>query len=51
MSSTKIELYGTPFSQPSRAVYWLCLINDVPVEYKNVNLAKGEHLKPEFVKM
>lgn len=49
--SKKIELFGNPLSQPSRAVYWLCLLNNVPLEYKLLNLAKGEHFNPDFAKM
>lgn len=36
-----VEVYGTPFSQPTRAVWWLCKLLDVPHEFKPVKLSDG----------
>jgi hypothetical protein len=35
-------------SQPSRAVLWFCLLNDLNYEFKLINILKGEHLTDEY---
>jgi glutathione S-transferase len=49
-TQNKLVVYGNHLSEPSRAVLWFCLINNIPHEFKNVDLTKFEHLKKEFVK-
>lgn len=45
-----LELYYDILSEPSRAVYLFLKATGVPFEPKVVDLAKGEHFSPEYVK-
>eukprot|EP01080_Neovahlkampfia_damariscottae_P001312 gene1312-11395_t len=47
----KIILYGSPLSQPSRAVEWFCKLNNIEYEFKNQNPRKGDLRTEEYVKM
>jgi len=38
-------------SQPTRAVWWFCLLNDIKHEFKLVKILGMEHTKPEFAKI
>ncbi|XP_013108646.1 glutathione S-transferase 1 [Stomoxys calcitrans] len=44
-------LYMATLSPPSRAVMLTAKALDLDLEYKHINLLKGEHLTPEFIKM
>eukprot|EP00250_Pteridium_aquilinum_P035593 c9699_g1_i1 orf=114-743(+) len=44
----KLRLFVDRMSQPSRAVIIFCLANGIDAEEHLVNLAKGEHRKPEY---
>ncbi|XP_012283323.1 glutathione S-transferase 1-1 [Orussus abietinus] len=46
-----IDLYQVPGSAPCRAVRLTAAAVGVDLNLKNVDLFKGEHLKPEFIKM
>ncbi|XP_034937799.1 glutathione S-transferase 1-1-like [Chelonus insularis] len=46
-----IDLYHTPGSSPSRAVRLVAAALGVNLNLKLLNLAGGEHLKPEFIKI
>nr|AIR95621.1 GST D3 [Tetranychus cinnabarinus] len=46
-----IELYQLPLSSPCRQVLMVGKILNLPIQIKTVHLMKGEHLKPEFLKM
>ncbi|XP_015784346.1 glutathione S-transferase 1-like [Tetranychus urticae] len=46
-----IELYQIPFSAPCRQVRMVGKILNIPIETKPLDLMKGEHLKPEFLKI
>jgi glutathione S-transferase len=48
---SRIKVYGDMMSQPSRAVLWFCLLNDLNHEFKLINVAKGEHLTKEYKQM
>eukprot|EP01087_Luapelamoeba_hula_P011579 TRINITY_DN3156_c3_g1_i1.p1 TRINITY_DN3156_c3_g1~~TRINITY_DN3156_c3_g1_i1.p1 ORF type:complete len:227 (-),score=37.19 TRINITY_DN3156_c3_g1_i1:81-761(-) len=43
-----VVLYVDGASQPSRTVWWFCVLNDLPVEVKFISLFKREHSTPEF---
>eukprot|EP00249_Psilotum_nudum_P000786 c12906_g1_i1 orf=161-970(+) len=47
-SMGKLHLYMDSMSQPSRAVLIFCLVNNIDVETRIVNLAKWEHRTAEF---
>jgi len=47
----KIDLYYHPFSSPSRAVQMTATNLGIELNIKVVDLIKGEHLKPEFLKI
>eukprot|EP01121_Diplochlamys_sp_Union-15-3_P007579 TRINITY_DN1941_c0_g2_i1.p1 TRINITY_DN1941_c0_g2~~TRINITY_DN1941_c0_g2_i1.p1 ORF type:complete len:226 (-),score=21.85 TRINITY_DN1941_c0_g2_i1:92-769(-) len=51
MSSSSIVIYGDMMSQPARAVYWFCLLNDIKNEFKLVSITKLEHRSEEFGKI
>ncbi|XP_063361077.1 glutathione S-transferase 1-like [Cydia amplana] len=46
-----VKLYKKDSSPPARACMVACDLFSVPVELVDVNLAGGEHLKPEFLKI
>ena len=39
----KITLLGNHISQPSRAIMWFLLLNNIPFDFKLIKLEKGEH--------
>uniref|UniRef100_A0A8D0HCZ8 glutathione transferase n=1 Tax=Sphenodon punctatus TaxID=8508 RepID=A0A8D0HCZ8_SPHPU len=46
-----VELYLDLLSQPCRSVYIFAKKNNIPFEFKHVELLKGQHLSEEFVKV
>uniref|UniRef100_A0A8D0LAB1 glutathione transferase n=1 Tax=Sphenodon punctatus TaxID=8508 RepID=A0A8D0LAB1_SPHPU len=46
-----VELYLDLLSQPCRSVYIFAKKNNIPFEFKHVELLKGEHLSEEFYKV
>jgi hypothetical protein len=49
---TKTTLFIDKLSQPSRAVLWFCLNEQIPdFEVKYVQIRKSEQRSPEFLKM
>ncbi|XP_064024204.1 glutathione S-transferase theta-1-like [Pogoniulus pusillus] len=46
-----LELYLDMLSQPCRAVYVFARANNIPFEFKHVDLMKGEHRTKEFQKV
>ena len=49
MSDT-VHLYGMGVSAGCRLTQWVANICEVPYEFHTVDLAKGDHLKPTYVK-
>uniref|UniRef100_T1JQA3 GST N-terminal domain-containing protein n=1 Tax=Tetranychus urticae TaxID=32264 RepID=T1JQA3_TETUR len=45
-----IELYQLPYSAPCLQVRMVGKILNIPIETKHLDLEKGEHLKPEYLK-
>jgi glutathione S-transferase len=43
------ELYASHISQPSRAVYWLCKINEHPIEFKYTDSGRGQTRTKDFL--
>ncbi|KAF2068867.1 hypothetical protein CYY_009810 [Polysphondylium violaceum] len=43
----KVIIYGDLISQPTRAVYWFCLLNNIPHEFKLLSIGKGENRTSE----
>lgn len=48
---SKITLYYTPLSPPSRTILTVAEAIGLDLEKKNVDLFKGEHLTPEYTKI
>ena len=48
-AGTKLTLFVSPFSQPSRAVWSFCDLVGIEYELHEVNLQKGDQKKPEFL--
>eukprot|EP01088_Endostelium_zonatum_P005286 TRINITY_DN1683_c0_g1_i1.p1 TRINITY_DN1683_c0_g1~~TRINITY_DN1683_c0_g1_i1.p1 ORF type:complete len:225 (+),score=42.78 TRINITY_DN1683_c0_g1_i1:91-765(+) len=46
-----LKIYAHPVSQPSRAVLWLCMINDIPFEMKLIDPMQGQTRSEEFLKV
>ncbi|XP_061026338.1 glutathione S-transferase theta-1-like [Eubalaena glacialis] len=46
-----LELFLDLYSAPCRAIYIFTRKNSIPFEMHPVELAQGEHLKPEFLKV
>lgn len=46
-----LKVYYTALSPPSRAVLIAVKALELDVEYINVDLMKGEHLDPEYLKV
>lgn len=46
-----IDFYQLPGSPPCRAVALTAAALDIEMNFKQVNLMNGEHLKPEFLKV
>lgn len=38
-----------PTSEPSRAVHWLCIEANIPIDIKYTWLTRGEHLSKAFL--
>jgi len=53
MSENKIVIFVEKMSQPSRALWWLCKLNEnkVPFQLEAIQVIKQQHLTPEFAKM
>ena len=49
MSDETLILYGVPASQPSRAVYWTCLMRKLPFELRTPDLLGG--LDTDFTRL
>ncbi|KAI9919239.1 hypothetical protein PsorP6_011984 [Peronosclerospora sorghi] len=45
------KLYAYPISQPARAVYWLCKLNNHQIEYKLIHPGKGETRTESFLQL
>jgi len=48
---SSIVVLGSPISQPTRAVLWLCEILGLKVKFQPVDSNKGEHVSPEFLEL
>ncbi|XP_030192436.1 glutathione S-transferase theta-1-like [Lynx canadensis] len=46
-----LELFLDLYSPPCRAIYIFAKKNGIPFEFRSVELGRGEHLKPEFLKV
>ncbi|MGI3475961.1 glutathione S-transferase family protein [Providencia stuartii] len=44
-----LTLFHDPTSEPSRAVHWLCIEANIPINIKYTWLTRGEHLSNEFL--
>lgn len=49
--ATNITFYYTPMSPPSRTILVVAKALGIELELKEVDLLKGEHLTPEFLKV
>ena len=47
----KVDVYGMPGSGPSRIVFMTCNAIGLEYNYKLVDLEKGEHRTPEYLKV
>ncbi|KAK9927227.1 hypothetical protein M0R45_024420 [Rubus argutus] len=47
----KLKVYVDRMSQPSRAILIFCKVNRIDFEEVQINIAKGQHLSPEFKKI
>ena len=47
--SKPLIVYGTPPSQPTRAVYWTCLLRGLPFELRLLDF--GRLRQPEFTRL
>jgi len=48
MAESKLNLYMDYGSQPSRAVFAFCLLNNIPHVVKQISVLSGETKKPEY---
>jgi len=48
-SSPAIVLHGNHLSQPSRAVYWFLLLNNIPTKFELVKIEQQEHKKKPYL--
>eukprot|EP00095_Tigriopus_kingsejongensis_P001406 maker-scaffold229_size244821-snap-gene-1.17 protein:Tk01406 transcript:maker-scaffold229_size244821-snap-gene-1.17-mRNA-1 annotation:"glutathione s-transferase delta-epsilon 2" len=46
-----VKVFGTDPSAPVRIVTMVLEILDIPYEFRTVSLVKGDHMKPEFLKI
>ena len=46
-----VVVYGMPLSAPARIVFMTCEALGVEYETKVVDLMKGEHLTPDYLKV
>ena len=46
-----VDVYGMPGSAPSRIVFMTCNVIGLKYNYKLVDLEKGEHREPEYLKL
>ncbi len=51
MKAAKIIVYGDLISQPTRAVLCFLKMNQIPHEFKELRVFKGEHKTEEFKKL
>ena len=53
LATTKrmITVYGFPLSQPTRSVLLLLNASKIKYDFNNVDALKGEHRKPQFLKI
>jgi glutathione S-transferase len=49
--ASKVIIYGSYMSQPTRFVIWTSTLLNIPFEFKKVDAAAGEQKAPEFLKM
>ena len=47
----ELEIYLDWMSQPCRAIIALCMFNNIKFTVKEVRLMKGEHKRPEYLKI
>ncbi|XP_065198131.1 glutathione S-transferase theta-3-like [Sycon ciliatum] len=47
-NSEVVEIFVSPFSQPARAVWWFCKLQNVPHEFKPIQLGQGDHKTAEY---
>lgn len=50
-TSTGVEIYAMPISSPCRLVTMTAEFLGIDYKYNTVDLFKGEHMKPEFIKV
>jgi len=46
-----LNIYGFPLSSPTNKVRYVANYLEIPYKFHLINLAQGEHLKPEFLKI
>ena len=49
--SESLKIYGLMLSQPMRTVIAFCKLSNVPYEYQEVSIPKGEHLTEDFARI
>jgi glutathione S-transferase len=47
-AASSITLHGSLYSQPSRSIFLLCKLNNIPYDFKLVDPVKGDTRKPGF---
>eukprot|EP01100_Stratorugosa_tubuloviscum_P011615 TRINITY_DN520_c0_g1_i2.p1 TRINITY_DN520_c0_g1~~TRINITY_DN520_c0_g1_i2.p1 ORF type:complete len:245 (-),score=114.06 TRINITY_DN520_c0_g1_i2:196-930(-) len=50
-SQGKVVIFGHKYSQPTRACLWLCQLNQIPHEFRFIDLSRGQHRTPEFARL
>ncbi|KXF79915.1 glutathione S-transferase family protein [Enterovibrio coralii] len=48
---SKPIIYHDPTSEPSRAVHWLCIEAQIPVDISYTWLTRGDHVSPTFLEV
>jgi glutathione S-transferase len=51
MALKPISVFVDMMSQPSRTVVWFCKLTNIPHEVKLIQISKGEHKKPEYLRV
>ncbi len=46
-----VEVYGSPPSAPCRFVYMVCEMLGINYKIINIDLGKGDNMKPEYLKV